>query len=237
MARQPRFTIPGIPQHIIQRGNNREPCFYAGEDYCRYRDDLADAARKSKAVVHAYVFMTNHVHLLVTPQHEYSISHMMQDLDRKYVRYVNHTYHRTGTLWEGRFKASLVDSDTYLFTCMRYIELNPVRANMVEYPGEYRWSSYACNANGQPYILVQHHPLYTSLDNLPSERQYAYRELFRLHLDSDQVHAIRDALNQQLVLGRDDFKDKIEEMTNRQTRPRPLGRYTIKEDEAVYYLI
>ena len=122
MARQPRFTLPGIPQHVIQRGDNRNTCFYAEEDYRRYRTDLAEAAMKNKAIIHAYVFMTNHVHLLVTPQFEYSVTHMMQDLGRKYVRYINYAYKRTGTLWKCRFKASLVDRDAYLFTCMRYIE-------------------------------------------------------------------------------------------------------------------
>ena len=237
MARQPRFTIQGIPQHVIQRGNNREPCFYAEDDYLRYKNDLLDAAKKNQAIIHAYVLMTNHVHLLVTPQHAHSITHMMQDLGRKYVRYINHTYKRTGTLWEGRFKASLVDSETYLLTCMRYIELNPVRANMVEHPGEYRWSSYACNAKGIIDSLIEPHPLYTSLGKEAEQRQFIYRELFRNHLDDDQVHAIRDALNQQLVLGRDDFKDKIEEMTLRQTRPKPLGRHRIEEDEAGYFFI
>jgi len=235
MARQPRFTIPGIPQHVIQRGNNREPCFYAEEDYWRYKDELTQAAKKNHAIIHAYVLMTNHVHLLVTPQHEYSITHMMQDLGRKYVRYINTTYKRTGTLWEGRFKASLVDSDAYLLTCMRYIELNPVRANMVSHPGDYRWSSYACNANGKQSKTIHPHPLYTALDKTPEQRLFAYRELFRMHLASDQIHQIRDALNQQLVLGREDFKDKIEAMTNRQTRPRPLGRHRIEENEAFYY--
>ncbi len=238
MARQPRFTIPGIPQHIIQRGNNRKPCFYTEGDYFRYLHDLSEVANKNQAIIHAYVLMTNHVHLLVTPQHEHSITHMMQDLGRKYVRYINQTYQRTGTLWEGRFKASLVDSDAYLLTCMRYIELNPVRANMVAHPDEYRWSSYTCNANGKVDRIVQPHPLYTALDKTTKQRQFAYRELFRMHhLEFDQIHAIRDALNQQLVLGRDDFKDKIEEMTNRQTRPLPLGRPKIEEDEAVYFFI
>ena len=236
MARQPRFTIPGITQHVIQRGNNREPFFYAEEDFYRYKNDLFDAAKKNQAVVHAYVLMTNHVHLLVTPQHEHSISHMMQDLGRIYVRYINRTYNRTGTLWEGRFKASLVDSNAYLLTCMRYIELNPVRANMVQHPGEYRWSSYAYNANGKTDNLIQSHPLYNALDKEPEQRHFAYRELFRMHLDSDQIHEIRDALNQQLVLGREDFKDKIETMTNCQARPKLLGRHRV-EEETGYYII
>ena len=235
MARLPRFTLPGVPQQIIQRGNNRQACFYEKEDFRRYYNDLTEAADKNQAIVHAYVFMTNHVHLLVTPQNEHSVTHMMQDLGRKYVRYINHTYKRTGTLWEGRYKASLVDSDAYLFTCMRYIELNPVRAKMVNHPGEYSWSSYACNASGKDDVLVQPHPLYTALDKKAEQRQFSYRELFRAHLESEDIHAIRDALNQQLVLGREGFKDRIEEMTNRQTRPRPLGRPGVKDESAVYY--
>jgi len=162
---------------------------------------------------------------------------MMQDLGRKYVRYINHTYKRSGTLWEGRFKASLVDSDAYLLTCMRYIELNPVRANMVKHPSEYRWSSYACNATGQTDKLIHPHPLYTALDKNTEQRQFAYRELFRLHLEPDEVHTIRDALNQQLVLGRDDFKDKIEAMTQRQTRPKPMGRHRIEDEQLIYYIL
>jgi len=128
MSRKPRFTLPGVPQHVIQRGHDREPCFYAEADYFRYRRELHEAADKNAALIHAYVLMTNHVHLLVTPGHTHSITHMMQDLGRKYVRYINYTYQRSGTLWEGRFKASLVDSEAYLLTCMRYIEMNPVRA-------------------------------------------------------------------------------------------------------------
>ena len=236
MARLPRFTIPGIPQHIIQRGNNREPCFFTEVDYSRYLNDLLEAAKKNNAIIHAYVLMNNHVHLLVTPQEEHSITHMMQDLGRKYVRYINHTYKRTGTLWEGRFKASLIDSDAYLLTCMRYIELNPVRANMVSHPSEYHWSSYACNAAGKENILIKPHPLYTALDKTTEQRQFNYCELFGTDLEPDKIHEIRDALNQQLVLGRDDFKDKIEKMTNRQTRPKALGRHRIEEEEPNYYI-
>ena len=121
MPRKPRFTLPGIPQHVIQRGNNREPCFFAERDYRRYLDDLTETADKHGCHVHAYVLMTNHVHLLMTPTREHSISDTMQALGRRYVYYVNKTYRRTGTLWEGRYKASLVDSEVYLLTCMRYI--------------------------------------------------------------------------------------------------------------------
>ena len=146
MARKPRFNLPGVPQHVIQRGNNREPCFYGDGDYQRYLGDLREAADRNDCRLHAYVLMTNHVHLLVTPMAEHGVTHLMQDLGRKYVRYINHNYQRTGTLWEGRYKSSLIDSEAYLLVCMRYIELNPVRAGMVQHPGEYRWSSY--NGNG-----------------------------------------------------------------------------------------
>jgi putative transposase len=131
MPRKPRFTLPGIPQHVIQRGNNREPCFFTVEDYRFYPGALQAACHKSCCSVHAYVLMTNHVHLLVTPGAVDSISVMMQSLGRRYVRYINDAYKRSGTLWEGRYKACLVDSGSYLFTCYRYIEMNPVRAGMV----------------------------------------------------------------------------------------------------------
>jgi putative transposase len=181
--------------------------------------------------------MTNHVHLLVTPAAEFSITHMMQDIGRKYVRYINRSYRRSGTLWEGRFKASLVDSEAYLLTCMRYIEMNPVRAGIVANPGEYRWSSYANNGQGENDRLVQAHPLYRSLGITDSQRRHAYRELFRRHLDDTQVHVIRDALRQELVLGRNDFKDRVERMIKRQTRPGLPGRPKIEEPATIYYVI
>ena len=139
---------------------------------------------------------------------------MMQALGRRYVRYINHEYRRTGTLWEGRFKAALIETDAYLLTCMRYIELNPVRAAMVAHPGEYRWSSYAANAHGTFDRLVTPHPLYLALDRSSAGRQQAYRELFRHTIDNDQLHAIREALNHELVLGRSRFKDNIEATTS-----------------------
>ena len=237
MPRKPRFTIPGIPQHVIQRGNNREPCFFAEQDYRRYLQDLAETAAEHGCRIHAYVLMTNHVHLLMTPmQEEQGISETMQALGRRYVRYINKTYRRTGTLWEGRFKASLVDSETHLLTCMRYIELNPVRAGMVAHPGEYRWSSFRANAQGQSDSLLTPPPLYVALDREATVRAHAYRELFRNHLDSDALHAIREALNHELVLGRSHFKQKIERMTNRQTEPGQPGRPRIGEGSGIYFV-
>jgi putative transposase len=231
MSRKLRFQLVGVPQHVIQRGNNREPCFHGDEDCQRYLGDLREALGRNRCRLHAYVLMTNHVHLLLTPMQEHGVSHLMQDLGRKYVRYINHTYRRTGTLWEGRYKSSLIDSDAYLLTCMRYIELNPVRARMVNHPGEYRWSSYAANAHGTSNLLLSPHPVYEELGTEDDARRHAYRELFRHHMDNDLLHAIREALNQEMVLGRDDFKDRIEQMTARQTRPGRNGRPRIAEAE------
>ena len=239
MSRKPRFSLVGVPQHVIQRGNNREPCFHGDEDCQRYLGDLHEATRGNGCRLHAYVLMTNHVHLLVTPMQAHGVSHLMQDIGRKYVRYINHTYRRTGTLWEGRYKASLIDSDAYLLTCMRYIELNPVRAQMVQHPGEYRWSSYAANAQGQANPLLTPHPVYADLGADAESRQHAYRELFRHHMENDLLHTIREAVNQELVLGREDFKDRIEKMTARQVRPAQMGRpRTTKVEEPMgdYYV-
>jgi putative transposase len=237
MSRKPRFILPGIPQHVIQRGHNREPCFYAEEDYLRYRYYLQEAAEKNEVSIHAYVLMTNHVHLLVTPCQPHSISHMMQDLGRKFVRYMNYTYQRTGSLWEGRFKASLVDSEAYLLTCMRYIEMNPVRAGMVAHPADYRWSSYGANAVGQSDELIRSHPVYQSLAATVAQRRHAYGDLFRMLLDAEALDAVREALNQELVLGRENFKDKIETMIKRQTRPGQSGRPRVKEPGGTCHIV
>jgi putative transposase len=237
MARKPRFNLPGVPQHVIQRGNNREPCFFDDADYCRYMENLHEAAVKNKAAIHAYVLMTNHVHLLVTPGTDFSITHMMQDLGRKYVRYINRSYQRTGTLWEGRYKASLVDSEAYLLTSMRYIEMNPVRAGMVKTPDEYRWSSYSHNAYGKTDRLISNHPVFESLGSTSIDKYFSYRELFRNHLEDKQIHDIRSSLNQELVLGREGFKDKIEQMLKRQTRPAQMGRPRIEESSMIYYVM
>ncbi len=237
MSRKPRFNLIGIPQHVIQRGNNREPCFYAEDDYYRYLHDLHEAAHKNHCAIHAYILMTNHVHILVTPFDAHGVSHMMQDLGRKYVRYINHAYRRTGTLWEGRYKSSLVDSEKYLFTCMKYIELNPVRASMVTHPGDYQWSSYGFNGMGKDNAMISMHVIYEQLGSNESERQFAYRELFNGNLDKNELHRIRNALNQELVLGRDDFKEKIAKMTKRQVNPAQMGRHKIEEESSVYLIL
>ena len=163
MPRKPRLYLPGIPCHVIQRGNNRDVCFAAEEDYQAYVEWLRDGAERCGCAVHAYVLMTNHVHLLVTPQDKEGVSRLMQSVGRRYVQYFNYSYDRSGTLWEGRYKATLIDSDQYLLTCMRYIELNPVRAGMVKHPLDYPWSSYAANARGQDNLLITPHELYRQL--------------------------------------------------------------------------
>ena len=149
MARLPRLYVPGCSHHIIQRGNNRDACFFDERDYAFYLQQLQQSASQFNVAVHAFVLMTNHVHLLVTPSTADGCGKMMQSLGRKYVRYINITYQRSGTLWEGRYKSTLVDSELYFLTVSRYIELNPVRAGMVEAPGDYPWSSFRANGMGK----------------------------------------------------------------------------------------
>jgi putative transposase len=161
MPRPARLNLPDIPQHITQRGNNRQVCFHADNDYRLYLELLHEACRAHDCSLHAYVLMTNHAHLLMTPATPEGVSKVMRDLGRDYVRAINRTYRRTGTLWEGRFKSSLVDTNRYCLTCYRYIEFNPVRAGMVSHPADYPWSSYHVNARGKPdnkgagYIFVK----------------------------------------------------------------------------------
>ena len=145
MPRRPRIKLAGLPQHVVQRGINREPCFFAEEDYHSYLHWLQKAAADWHCAIHAYVLMTNHVHLLVSPETEPALAKLMQSVGRRYVQYINRSYKRSGSLWEGRYKSSVIQAETYLLTCMRYIELNPVRAGMVQDPGQYRWSSYRHN--------------------------------------------------------------------------------------------
>lgn len=223
MARQPRFMLPGHPQHVIQRGNNRDIIFVSDGDYRFYLETLDDCCTRFGCDIHAYVSMTNHVHLLVTPQTGDGISRMMQSLGRKYVQYFNHQYRRTGTLWEGRYKATLLDTDAYLMTCYRYIELNPVRAGMVAGPGDYPWSSYRANGLGEADGLLTPHPLYQALGNTAQNRQAAYRALFRSRIGDEALSEIREATNKAWVLGNDRFKARVEALTDRQAVPRAKG--------------
>lgn len=217
MARLPRFVLVGHPQHVIIRGNNRDAVFMADEDYRYFLNKLCEAARRHQCDIHAYVLMTNHIHLLVTPHQENGISKMMQMLGRYYVQYFNYTYQRSGTLWEGRYKASLIDSASYALLCYRYIELNPVRADMVKHPSEYLWSSYRANALGQPDPLLTPHALYLELGADDAARQSNYRELFKGQIDEMSLTGIREATNKAWVLGSERFKQQITQQINRRT--------------------
>ena len=223
MARLPRFVIPGQPQHVIVRGNNRTEIFCADTDYQFYLEKLQLACDKHACKLHAYVLMTNHAHLLITPHGEQSMGKAMQMLGRYYVQYYNYTYQRTGTLWEGRYKATLIDSEAYLLTCMRYIELNPVRADMVAHPSNYPWSSYHCNALGRRSELVAPHIEYLRLGKTNEERRAAYRQLFKHHIAESSLNEIRDSTNKAWVLGNDRFKQRIQKQLERRVEPNAKG--------------
>lgn len=223
MTRLPRFVIPGQPQHVIVRGNNRTEIFCAEADYQFYLEKLKLACDKHHCQLHAFVLMTNHVHLLITPQEEEGIGKAMQMLGRYYVQYFNYTYKRSGTLWEGRYKATLIDSEAYLLTCMRYIELNPVRANRVSLPSEYPWSSYHCNALGQANAMVTPQLEYSRLGATDEMRQAAYRQLFLHYIDENNLAEIRAATNKAWVLGNDRFKARVQKQLERRVEPNKRG--------------
>ena len=209
MPRRIRFDQPGLPQHIIQRGNNRSACFFADGDYYCYLHWLRKAAHDHGVKVHAYVLMTNHVHLLATPAKAGALATMMQSLGRRYVRYVNSTYKRSGTLWEGRYKAGAVDAEDYVLRVYRYIELNPVRANMVAHPGDYPWSSYAINGGGKASEWLKPQALYLALGSGMKERTEAYVALFRTELDPEVTGRIRSAVNLGIGVGDARFQAEI----------------------------
>jgi putative transposase len=223
MARLPRFVLPGYPQHVIQRGNNRQRILYEEGDYWFIWEKLRAAAEKFRCDIHAYVLMPDHFHLLLTPWQEDGIGKLMQYVGRYYVQYFNRRYERMGTLWEGRYRATLVDPRSYLLPCSRYVELNPVRAGLVAEPADYGWSSYAANAEGQEDGLVTAHPEYRKLGRSHKARQAAYRESFDQPLDDDLLGRIRAATNKAWVLGDDAFCRSVESKLNRRPTPRPRG--------------
>ena len=211
MPRKPRFYLPDIPAHVIQRGNCRQAVFFDTADYAAYLRWLKEGALRHGCAIHAYVLMTNHVHMLMTPHTPESISRTIQFVGRHYVTYINHTYGKSGTLWEGRHKGCVIASEDHLLSCMRYIELNPVRAGMVARPIEYRWSSYDANAAGHPDDIITPHNLYQTLGKHLSERQHAYRELFLNTLGREQLHDIRATVQTGTPLGNDRFRRHIEQ--------------------------
>jgi len=224
MPRRARLSLPDIPWHIIQRGNNRSVCFYAGDDYQFYLHHLQKFASKFDCAIHAYVLMTNHVHLLLTPSKSGSAGLMMKHLGQYYVQYINRTYQRTGTLWEGRFRSCLTQTEDYLLACYRYIELNPVRAGMVMKPQDYRWSSYHANGLGKPSAIITPHEEYIRLGRTDADRREAYRALFRAHEGEALTDDIRDATNGNYVLGGRLFQAQIAQALGRRVTRSVAGR-------------
>ena len=224
MARHPRYALPGQPQHVTQRGNNRSPIFARPADYERFRTYLLDACLRHGCVVHAYALMTNHVHILVTPKRRGAIGRMMQSVGRRYVQHFNRWRNRTGTLWEGRYKAVVINSERYLLACYRYIERNPVRAGLVDDPAEYPWSSYHSNAFGSPDPLVRPHGLYLGLGATERSRRAAYRALCALEVDASAVTALRRATQTGWALGDERFRRAVERAAGRRAAPLRKGR-------------
>jgi putative transposase len=224
MPRQLRYFLPEIPQHVITRGVDRNPVFFQQNDYELYLKALRETAAANDCRVHAYVLMTNHVHLLVTPGHARSLPLMMQAMGRQYVQRLNVRYQRTGTLWEGRYKASLVQSDRYFLACQRYIELNPVRAGIAASPDEYRYSSYGHHALGIADPLLSSHSCYVSLHVDPVARRQAYRLLFQDALTDKMLSRIRWRTNACSVIGDHRFKVQIEAMLDRTVPTGKRGR-------------
>ena len=235
MPRPPRFVLPGVPQHILQRGNNRQPIFLSDGDFIVYLEHLRMAANKHGCRVHAYVLMSNHVHLLATPARLDSIAKTMQALGRRYVQYFNRRYARTGTMWEGRYKACLIETQRYLLNCYRYIENNPVRAGIVRAPKLYEYSSYGYHALGRQDPVLDAHSLYTNLGATPEERQRCYRD-FVAAGSMSEVEEIRRATNGGRVLGTTSFRRHAQVWLGRCVEPGKPGRPPIAAAGADYSL-
>ena len=214
MPRRARFCPAGYLVHLIQRGNNRQAIFTCDADLAAYTNWLAQGAERFSVAIHGWVFMTNHVHLLATPGHAESLSHLMQFLGRLYVRHFNYKYTRTGTLFEGRFRTSVVQEDRYLLACLRYIELNPVRAGMVSNPGDYRWSSFRAHAFGRPVRLWSPHDLYLELGRNTTQRQHAWRSLISESLSAEVMAKVRHCARTGLVLGTEAFREQVRQLRN-----------------------
>ncbi len=226
MPRKPRFYVAGASVHALQRGHNRSAVFFGDLDYLEYLRCLKQAADSCGCAVHAYVLMTNHVHLLLTPSGADSVGRMFQSIGRHYVRHINETYKRHGGLWEGRYKSNVVESQAYFLSCMRYIELNPVRAGITDHPANYRWSSHLANAHGVSNAILTAHAEYLALGGAPDARQSAYRGLFDLRMDAVPLAPIRGALQTGTPLGNEKFKAEIETALQRKVGHARRGRPT-----------
>jgi putative transposase len=218
MARLPRIVIPNQPVHIMHRGNNHQDIFITDDDKLRVKEDISGAIEKTGCRVHAYTIMTNHLHLLITPKSKEALSAFMQAMANRYVRYFNQAYNRTGSIWEGRYKSCLVDSEHYLFSLYRYIEMNPVRANMVKAVDDYDWSSYGHNGQGRQDPLITEHALYSALGANAEERARGYQTLFMQGNTEHEELAIDQATMRGEVYGSDAFHEKISKLISLPTK-------------------
>jgi putative transposase len=224
MARLPRLSLPGYPHHVIQRGNNRQSIFSSAADYRFLLDLLRQHARQCQVAVHAYVLMGNHFHLLLTPQEGEGLPRMMQAVGRSYVQYFNRQHQRSGTLWEGRYRSTVLQTERYLLQCMAYIDLNPVRAGMVAGPQDYAWSSFAHNTGQRADPLVSPHPLYWELGNTPFAREAAYQSLVQAGVEGSAQQALTDATLRGWALGEADFVADLQKRTGRRVSKSKAGR-------------
>ena len=229
MARLPRLTLAAHPHHVIQRGNNRQSICLDRTDFQTLKDVLAASAQRHQVAVHAFVLMDNHFHLLATPPTDEALPKMMQTLGRSYVRYFNDRHQRTGTLWEGRYKSTLIESERYLLACMAYIDLNPVRAGLVTNAADYAWSSYAHYAGIRADKLLTPHPLVWSLGNTPFAREAAYAQLVQAGLTSVQQSALTEAALHGWALGESEFLNALQKETPRRLRKSAPPKSTISE--------
>ena len=233
--RRPRLELPGIPMHITHRGVNRVATFIDDEACAAYLQALEAASYLQSVAIHAFVLMTNHVHLLVGADQSGAVSRMMQSVGRRYVRAFNARHGRTGTLWEGRYKSCLVDSDSYFLSCLRYIELNPVRAGMAVQPWDYRWSSVHFHLGLRADPRVTPHPLYLALGN-DSTRAGAYRTLLLEPLHEGALARIRDPVRREPALGSPAFQATVAKALNRPATVRPPGRPPVQHDSSATVL-
>ncbi len=224
MARLPRLIVPHQPHHVIQAGSNQQVIFRDDEDYRSFLQWLREASKACKVAIHAYVLMPDHLHLLATPSNEDGLAQMMQRVGRYYVPYYNKKYGRSGSLWQGRFKTSLVEAQRYFLVCSRFIELNPVRSGVMSNPLDYPWSSYAHHAGARPDALITDHAEYWALGNTPFQREAAYIELAERALTNADLSTLNATLLKGWPLGSDSFKLELQNKAKRQVLPAKRGR-------------
>ena len=224
MARLPRLVVPNQPHHLIQSGIDRQAIFRAPEDYSAFLGWLREAARQFKVAIHAYVLMPNHLHLLASPADATGLGRMMQWVGRHYVPYFNAKYQRVGTLWQGRYRATVIDAEKYFLPCSRYIELNPVRSGLADAPSEYPWSSFAHHTGARSDPLITDHLIYWGLGNTPFEREAAYQKIMEHSPADEEVNLLTESVLKGWALGSEKFKSALEKQAKRRVSPARRGR-------------